>query len=302
MDSYHTPVLLKEVISYLRIQKGEKYLDATLGGGGHTLEILKLGGKVLGIDVDQEAIDYVKENIKYQRSKIKDGEDLILVKGNFKDIDKIAHLKGFDKFFGIIFDLGLSSHQIESKERGFSYQENAPLDMRMDKNLQVRARDLVNILTKGELYALFIKLGEEYHARAISNNIIRARRIKPIETTQELALVVQEAYGMKKNISNQNKAKANQKVFQALRIAVNDELNNLKEALPKALDLLEKEGRIAVISFHSLEDRITKHAFKVFEEKGLGKNLTKKPILPTSEEITKNKRSKSAKLRIFEVN
>lgn len=310
MDEYHIPVFLKEVLSFLKIQKGKKYIDATLGGGGHTFEILKRGGIVLGIDVDQEAIDYVREKVKSQtfdnawdkkKSKVKNLGELVLVKGNFKEIDKIARLKGFDKVSGIIFDLGLSSHQIESRQRGFSYQENAPLDMRMDKDLQVRAKDLINILTKGELYELFTKLGEEYNAYAISSDIVRARRVKPIETTKELALLVQEVYGMKKE-SNKNKAIANKKVFQALRIAVNDELNNLKEGLPKAFDLLEKEGRLAVISFHSLEDRITKQTFKTFVTRGLGKNLTKKPILPSIEEISLNRRSKSAKLRVFEAN
>ena len=295
MDSYHKPVLLKEIIEALRVETGKKYIDATLGGGGHAAEILKRGGLVLGIDADEEAIRHVEENIKYR-------ENLILVKENFKNINQIAREKNFDKVSGIIFDLGLSSHQVDSVQRGFSYQRNAPLDMRMDESLKVKASDLVNVLTKGELYELFTKLGEERNARAISSNIARARRIKPIETTEELSLIVQEAYGMGKNISPKDKALTNKRVYQALRIAVNDELNNLKDALPKSLELLESEGRLAVITFHSLEDRIVKDAFNCFAEKELGINITKKPITPDFNEMMANRRSKSAKLRVFEKN
>ena len=297
MSSFHKSVLLKEVLDSLNVKKGNKYIDATLGGGGHTVGVLKRGGRVLVLDLDQEAIDYVRDNIKHQISNIKFGEQLVLVKGNFKDIEEIAHLNNFDEVSGIIFDLGVSSHQLESAERGFSFQKEGPLDMRMDKDLSVKALDLVNGLTKGELYELFTKLGEERFSRSISNNIIRARGIKSITTTNELARLIEEVYprGFKKI----NPAT---KVFQALRIAVNDELNNLRQALPSAMRILEKNGRLVVISFHSLEDRIVKNIFNEFEEEKLGVNITKKPVTPTALEIEENPRARSAKLRIFEKN
>ncbi|MFH1833056.1 MAG: 16S rRNA (cytosine(1402)-N(4))-methyltransferase RsmH [Candidatus Levyibacteriota bacterium] len=290
MNNYHTPVLLKEIVDFLGVSKGKKYIDATLGGGGHTFEILKCGGTVLGIDVDQDAIDYVKSKINEEK--------LVLVKGNFKDIDKIAHSKGFNNVSGIIFDLGVSSFQLEKDSRGFSFQKEGPLDMRMDPSGasgQVKAADLINALTKGELYELFTKLGEERFARTISNDICRARRVKPIETTSELAGIIRKR-GFLKKIDPATR------VFQALRIAVNDELNNLKEALPKAIGLLEKGGLLEVISFHSLEDRIVKNCFQQFQKEGLGNVLIKKPIVPSNEEQKINRRSRSAKLRVFKRN
>jgi len=294
MNNFHTPVLLKEVIDLLQVKNGEKYIDTTLGGGGHTFEILERGGIVLGIDLDQDAIDFAQN--KFQLRK-----HLTLVQGNFKDIDKIAHLKGFDKVSGIIFDLGLSSHQLEDQTRGFSFQKDSPLDMRMDKNLEIKAENLVNILTKGELYELFSKLGEEYRARPIAEHIVRSRRVKPIRTTNDLSEIVQEVYKIRKNRTSAfEKQLVNKRVFQALRIAVNDELNNLRDALPKALSLLSKKGRLGVISFHSLEDRIVKKTFLEFEKSNMGSIITKKPIIPGFEEIKSNRRSKSAKLRFFE--
>ena len=282
MSDFHKSVLLKETIAGLRVEKNEKYIDATLGGGGHSFEILRLGGKVLGIDVDKDAIAYVKS---------KKPESLTLARGNFRDIDKIALLNNFGPpaggVAGIIFDLGVSSHQIDSVTRGFSFQNEGPLDMRMDRELGVRALDLIKILTKGELSEIFTKFGEETRAWAISNAIVRARSIKPIETTTDLAKIVLAIGGKSK------------KVFQALRIAVNDELNSILEALPKALGLLKENGRLCVISFHSLEDRIVKKKFLEFEEKGMGRIITKKPIIPTEDEIEGNKRARSAKLRIF---
>jgi len=284
MSIFHESVLLKEVIQGLKVEKNKKYIDATLGGGGHTGEILKLGGIVLGLDVDKDALAYVNKNFKFQISNFK----LTLARGNFRDIDKIALLNNFDKVAGIIFDLGVSSHQIDSVTRGFSFQNEGPLDMRMDQELGVRALDLIKILTKGELNEIFTKFGEEVHSWAISNAIVRARSIKPIETTTDLAKIVFAIAGQSK------------KVFQALRIAVNDELNSISEALPKALGLLKENGRLCIISFHSLEDRIVKKKFIEFEEKKMGKIITEKPIVPTDQEIERNKRARSAKLRIFE--
>ncbi len=279
MSNFHKPVLLKETIEGLRIENGRKYIDATLGGGGHSFEILKLGGAVLGIDVDKDALEFVK------RFK---PENLTLARGNFRDIDKIALLNNFDKVAGIIFDLGVSSHQIDDPARGFSFQNEGPLDMRMDQELGVRALDLIKILTKGELNEIFTKFGEEIRAWEISDAIVRARSVKPIETTKDLAKIVFAKSGQSK------------KIFQALRIIVNDELNAVAEALPKALKLLGESKRLCVISFHSLEDRIVKKKFLEFEEKNMGRIITDKPIIPTAEEIEKNSRSRSAKLRIFE--
>lgn len=292
MSNFHKPVLLKEVLAYLDVQRGKKYIDATLGGGGHAREILERGGKVLGVDVDEDAITYIKN----QKSRIKNFENLKLTQGNFKDIDTIAHLNSFDKVSGIIFDLGISSFQIDSPDRGFSYQKEGPLDMRMDKNLSVKAADLVNILTKGELNELFSKLGEECSARVFSERIISARRIRKIETTEDLARAVG---GKNYKASAFERARLLKKVFQALRIAVNDELNSLREALPKAMKLLDRDGRLIAISFHSLEDRIVKNTFNEYKREGLGTVLTKKPITPSREEVSENRRSKSAKMRVF---
>ena len=295
MTDFHISVLLKETIDGLRVEKNKKYIDATLGGGGHSFEILRRGGIVLGIDVDKEAVEYV-EKLKTQNSKLK-LENLTLVRGNFREIDRIAHLprtkmvrglNNFDKVAGVIFDLGVSSHQIDSPTRGFSFQSQGPLDMRMDQELGVRALDLIKVLTKRELYEIFTKFGEESRAWAVSQAIVSARSIKPIETTKDLAKIVF-------NIAGQSK-----RIFQALRIIVNDELNSIMQALPIALELLEKNGRLCVISFHSLEDRIVKRKFIEFEEKDMGKIITEKPIVPSIEESKANKRAKSARLRIFE--
>lgn len=284
MNKFHEPVLVREALAALKIAPGRRYIDATLGGGGHAVEIVKRGGIVLGIDVDQEAIDYVQERIRNQESGIR--ERLKLVRGNFKDIDEIARSHGFAKVNGILFDLGVSSHQLDTKERGFSFQREGPLDMRMDRNLSVSARDLINGLREKELYELFTKLGEERFARTISERIVRARGVKPIETTTQLVRVAL--------------VRPLARVFQALRIAVNDELNNLKEALPKAALLLASSGRLAVVSFHSLEDRIVKRSFLSFVQDGLGSVQTDKPIVPSVREVQRNPRARSAKLRAFE--
>lgn len=296
MNKYHTPVLLKESIDLLNVEKGEKYIDATLGGGGHTKEILALGGKVLGIDVDEDAIEYVKERLGKENN-------LTLVKGNFRNIDEIAHLNKFEEVSGIIFDLGVSSHQIDTPKRGFSFLKEGPLDMRMDKDSPVTAEALVNLLGKGELYDIFNNFGQERRSWFISNSIIRTRRIKPIQTTQDLTKIIEKAYGIKNGRATEfTKNLVNKKVFQALRIAVNSELENIEEALPKAIYLLKEKGRIAVISFHSLEDSIVKKTFKEFEKKNMGKVITEKPISANENEMEENPRARSAKLRVFEKN
>ncbi|HEX7041676.1 MAG TPA: 16S rRNA (cytosine(1402)-N(4))-methyltransferase RsmH [Patescibacteria group bacterium] len=290
MSNYHKSVLLQETIDGLAIKSGQKYIDATLGAGGHTREIIKRGGVVLGIDQDNEALEFVRENFKSEilQSKLK------LSYGNFSNISKIATENGFERVSGIIFDIGVSSHQLDSPERGFSFLSDSPLDMRMDKSLQVTAADLVNGLTKSELAELFLKYGEEKFANRIAQNIVLRREKGPIITTLDLANVIYRSYPVKGKIHPATR------VFQALRIAVNDELNSLSDALLKALDLLESGGRIAVISFHSLEDRIVKNMFKNFQEENRGRIITEKPIVPLENEQIENKRSRSAKLRIFE--
>ncbi|HZJ18673.1 MAG TPA: 16S rRNA (cytosine(1402)-N(4))-methyltransferase RsmH [Patescibacteria group bacterium] len=302
MSIYHKSVFLTEALELLQIKKNKKYIDATLGGGGHTFEILRKNGIVLGIDLDTEAIEHVKVKWKkiVKEEKLSE-ENLILKKGNFRKLEEIARLNEFEKVAGIIYDLGVSSNQIDRGERGFSYLKQGPLDMRMDENAQVKASDLVNVLKKGELYEIFSRFGQEHRAWVISDSIVRTRRIRAIQTTDDLIDVIREAYKIKsKDISPFLKAKIAKKVFQALRIAVNSEFENLKETLPQAVNLLDRKGRLIVISFHSIEDRIVKHKFLEFEKQGLGKIITKKPLIPTVEEMRENSRSKSAKLRVFE--
>lgn len=278
------------------MREGKKYIDATVGGGGHGVEIVRRGGWVLGIDCDSDAIAYTTRRWKRESRKWNIAEErLIVVQGNFSDIDQIAHSAGFDRVAGILFDLGVSSYQYEQPHRGFSFQLDAPLDGRMDQTLAVGAKDLVNALNEQELYELISTLGEERLARPISRSIIRARRVKPIVTTGELTRIVAGVYGGKRRRLNPAT-----KVFQALRIAVNDELNNLREGLSKAVTLLEKGGRLVMISFHSLEDRIVKEQFMKFEQSGLGVVIAKKPVTPSASEVAVNRRSRSAKLRAFE--
>lgn len=296
MNSFHKPVLLKESIELLQVKNNGRYIDATLGGGGHTKAILDRGGEVLGIDLDQDALDFVSKCLRVQILDKK----LILIKGNFKEIDKIAHLKNFDKVDGILFDLGFSSYQIDTPERGFSFLREGPLDMRMDKSSTLSAEVLINLLEKGELIELFSRLGQERRSRTISEGIVNARRIKAIKTTQSLSEIIKSVYGIKGEISDFTKNEINKRVFQALRIAVNGELENISESLPKAVNLLKEKARIAVITFHSLEDGIVKKSFKIFEKEKLGKVITDKPIMSSKRENNENSRARSAKLRIFE--
>ncbi len=291
MSNYHTSVLLQEAVDGLAVQPGKKYIDATMGAGGHTKAILDLGGLALGIDQDNDAIEYVKDNFQLSIA----GNQLKIARGNFAKIEEIAKENGFEYVAGILFDVGVSSHQLMDAQRGFSFLQEAPLDMRMDNRLGVTARDLVNGLNKGELIQLFTKYGEEPFAKRIAERIVEKRLEKPIGTTTELAYIVAGAYP-----KGNHKIHPATKVFQALRIAVNDELVSLEIALPQALELLENRGRIAVISFHSLEDRIVKHTFAEWEVEGKGKSITKKPIEVTEDEKEVNRRSRSSKLRIFE--
>lgn len=291
MNNYHIPVLLQEVLTNLTIQPGELYIDATLGGGGHTFAMIAQGARVLGIDVDEDAIVHVRENLKSHG--ITEGKELTMAKGNFAKIDEFATNSHFNPVSGILLDIGVSSHQLDTPERGFSFQDG-PLDMRMDSSLTVSAKELINGLTEKELVDVFERLGEEHAARKIARAIVERRKQAPIVTTGELAELIRRS-----SFGGQSVHPAT-RVFQALRIAVNDELFVLEQALPKALMLLRPGGRLAVISFHSLEDRIVKKTFESMASKGMGKIITHKPIQATDEEVLQNRRSRSAKLRVIE--
>lgn len=293
MEGFHESVLLKEVIEGLRVKKGEWYLDLTLGDGGYSLEILKLGGKVVGVDVDPKALERAKQRLEGL------GE-FKLIQGNFRDIKNLLSTQADTvrlKFAGAVFDLGVSSLQLDSPDRGFSFAKSGPLDMRMDPTLGVKALDLVNNLSRKELYELFKNLGEEKYSWSLAGALVLARQVKPFTTTSELSEAVVKVVGRR----GQDKVHPATRAFQALRIAINDELGALEEGLSQIKDLIQKNGHIIVISFHSLEDRIVKTNFKDWQAKELGEVMTKKPIVPSETEIQQNPRSRSAKLRIFRI-
>lgn len=291
MEGYHKSVLLREAIEALGVEKRKWYIDGTLGDGGHCLEILRLGGNVIGLDVDPEAL-------KRARKRLQDagygGQDFTLVQGNFRDLKNLIQTE--TKFAGVLFDLGVSSLQLESPERGFSFGKDGPLDMRMDPNLDIQALDFVNRLSRKELHELFYSLGEEKHSRRLVDALVRTREVKEFRTTRELAELVEKIIG-----GRNGKIHPATKVFQALRIAVNDELDALKEGLEQVKDLINKNGHIVIISFHSLEDRIVKNTFIEWEDREFGQVLTKKPVVPSDGEIRENPRSRSAKLRVFKI-
>ena len=291
MSNYHISVLLQEAVDALQIQKGKKYIDATLGAGGHSFEMLKQGALILGIDQDEEALEEVRNDSRF---KMYDSRIFRTAQGNFGNIAQIARENGFEKVSGVLFDIGVSSHQLDTNIRGFSFLTEGPLDMRMNSDLATTAADLVNGLHKGELIDLFTKYGEEPFARKVAQVIVKNRLEKPIQTTKELADLVA------RSVPKIGKTHPATRIFQALRIVVNDELNVLEQGLKQATDLLEKNGRLVVITFHSLEDRIVKRAFEKYEGNGLGKIITKKPIVPLDTEIESNKRARSAKMRVFE--
>jgi 16S rRNA (cytosine1402-N4)-methyltransferase len=301
MSDYHIPVMLNEVLENLQVKPGEWCVDCNLGGGGHTAGILERGGKVIGIDLDPEAIKEVAKNYELRVQSSENvlrafGENLILVQGNFADLKEIiGGLQGVQGIQGVFYDLGVSSHQLETPERGFSFNQDAPLDMRMDTSKQTAtAADLVNGLHEKELAELFWKLGEESWAKKIAQKVVESRKTQPITTTTLLAKVVESVK------PREGKLHPATKVFQALRIAVNDELNSLRESLPQAWEILQPGGRLVVISFHSLEDRVVKESFREFGEFEGGKIITKKPLEPTEKEVLENPRARSGKLRVVE--
>ncbi len=294
----HTPVLLAELVAGLAPQPGGRYIDATLGGGGHAAVILAASapdGRLLGIDADPAALAAAGARLAPF------GRQAQLVHGNFRDLAALAQLSGFMAVDGIVIDLGISSHQLDTPERGFSFQADAPLDMRMDPTTGETAADLVNELPEGELADLIYGYGEERGSRRIARLIAEARRKQPLTTTGELAAIVGRALG-----GRHGKVHPATRTFQALRIAVNRELESLEAVLPQAVELLRPGGRLAVIAFHSLEDRIVKQFFRA--ESGYGgkeeptrlRIVTKKPIVAGEEETQANPRARSAKLRIAE--
>jgi len=282
---FHKSVLFQEALEGLDIKPGEKYIDATLGGGGHTKGILDAGAIVLGIDQDSKAREFVVSLLgEYQNLTVKEG--------NFRDIETIAEGE-FQKVSGILFDLGVSSYQLDTQGRGFSIKRDEKLDMRMNTGQELSAYEVVNTYTQEELSDIFIRYGEEEKGLEVAKKIVEERRKGEITTTGRLVEVIEAV------VRRSGKVHPATKIFQALRIEVNDEIRALKEGLSGAISLLVPEGRIAVISFHSLEDRIIKRTFDDWEKKGLGQVVTKKPVTAGLDEVRSNSRARSAKLRIF---
>ena len=288
----HFPVLLEETVNLLS-RKGETiYVDATVGLGGHSYELLRRNPKafLIGIDKDPNALEIAESRLKEFEGRF------ALYQADYRDIDEVLKAEGVEAVDGILMDLGVSMLQLKTPERGFSFMEDAPLDMRMNPDQRLTAYDVVNRYSERELTRIIKEYGEERFAPRVARAIVQYRRKKPIETTKELAEIVERAIpkGFYKKIHPATKT------FQAIRIEVNKELDHLKEALLKIPNLLKVGGRVAVISFHSLEDRIVKHTFRHFEKEGLLKVLTKKPMTPSEEEIKRNPPSRSAKLRAAE--
>ena len=309
MEFKHKSVLLNETIDGLNIKPDGIYVDGTLGGGGHAYEVCRrLGekGSIVGIDQDAAAIEATS-------ARLKDfGEKVTIVRSNYCDMKSKLHELGIDKVDGIVLDLGVSSYQLDTAERGFSYREDAPLDMRMDTRQKMTARDIVNDYTEADLYRVIRDYGEDKFAKNIAKHIVQARAVKPVETTAELSEIIRASIPMKFQKKSGHPAK---RTFQAIRIELNRELDVLRDSLDDMIDLLNPGGRLCIITFHSLEDRIVKSAFRKNEnpctcppdfpvcvcgKKSKGSIITKKPILPSEEELEYNSRSKSAKLRIFE--
>ncbi|MBN2853535.1 MAG: 16S rRNA (cytosine(1402)-N(4))-methyltransferase RsmH [Clostridia bacterium] len=309
----HEPVLLNECIDNLKIDKDGIYIDCTAGGGGHSIEILKRlsdKGLLIAIDRDQNAVDRVNERLRDANLSGR----YIVVKDNYLNIEKIKEKYAPEGVAGILMDLGVSSHQLDTIERGFSYHEDAPLDMRMDISEVKTAYDVVNYYTKDELSRILWDYGEEKYARKIASAIEYKRKIKLLETTLELTELVKSCYPPNERFKGKHPAR---KTFQAIRIEVNEELSTLSKALESAAEILLPGGRLAVITFHSLEDRITKVLFSKLENPcecppdfpvcvchkvSMYHRVNRKPILPSGLEINDNRRSRSAKLRVLERN
>ncbi len=309
MEFQHKSVLLDECIENLNIKPDGIYVDGTLGGAGHSAEIVKrltAGGWLIGIDQDQAAIEAASEKLSAYEGRFH------IVRNNYVHMAQVLKGLGIEKADGILLDLGVSSYQLDTPERGFSYMEDAPLDMRMDQRQENTAKDIVNGYTEQELYRVIRDYGEDKFAKNIAKHIVKARQDKPVETTGELAKIVKGAIPARVRAQSGHPAK---RTFQAIRIELNQELSVLSEALGQMAGLLKPGGRLCIITFHSLEDRIVKTKFREWEHpctcppdfpvcvcgrKSQGRVVSRKPILPGEKELEENSRSKSAKLRVFE--
>ncbi len=294
----HRPVMLTEVLYFLDVGPGKRFIDATLGGGGHTEAILQSGGEVLGIEQDPKALEVAKRHLltcpdRHRTVPVPGVFKGIL--GNFSHIGEIALKEGFNKVDGILFDLGFASFQIDDSKYGLSFTRSMPLEMRLDTKLGVTAAHLINSFPETELAKLFREIGQESRAHAIARAVVRKRALAPLKTTTELANLVEGVYG-----GGEARIHPATRVFMALRIAVNSEFENLKEGLAEVPDLLKKSGKLVVVSFHSGEDRIVKTFIKEKEKMGIFRNLTTKPVQPSEGEIGENPRSRSGKLRAAE--
>jgi len=289
----HQPVLLNEAVEYLNPKPGDKIIDATFSGGGHSLAILekiKPKGKILGIELDTELFNAAK-------GKFFNIKGITLVNDNYRNLKKIAGENGFLEADGVLFDLGMSSWHLSKSERGFSFQKDEPLDMRYSEKESLTAREIINQWPPEEIEKILREFGEEKFSRPISKMILEARKKKPIISTFQLIEAVKKAVPLWYQHRKTNFAT---KTFQALRIAVNDELGNLEVGLTEMPEVLKKGGRGVVISFHSLEDRIVKNRFRELKKAGIAEIITKKPVQPTEEETAKNPRARSAKMRVIE--
>jgi 16S rRNA (cytosine1402-N4)-methyltransferase len=309
MEFKHTSVLLEETIDQLHIKPDGIYVDGTLGGGGHSFQIavgLDRGGRLIGIDQDEAAIEAATKRLEPFADRV------TLVRNNYCNVREVLKQLAIEKVDGIVLDLGVSSFQLDNAERGFSYKYDTPLDMRMDQRQSLNARDIVNDYTEMELFRVIRDYGEEQFAKNIAKHIVKARQDKPIETTGELNEIIKAAIPAKMRAAGGHPSK---RTFQAIRIECNRELEVLKSSLDDMIELLNPGGRICIITFHSLEDRIVKSAFRKNEnpctcppdfpvcvcgQVSKGRVVSRKPILPSEEELAVNKRSKSAKLRVFE--
>ena len=309
MEFSHKSVLLNETIDALQIKPDGIYVDGTLGGGGHSYEICKRlsdKGRLIGIDQDAAAIEAATERLGEFKDRV------TIIRSNYCEMKKQLNSIGVTSVDGIILDLGVSSYQLDTAERGFTYREDVPLDMRMDQRQARTAKDIVNEYSEMELYRIIRDYGEDKFAKNIAKHIVQARQERPLETTGELIQAIKAAIPMKVRAVGGHPAK---KTFQAIRIELNNELGVLRDSLDDMIDLLNDEGRLCIITFHSLEDRIVKNHFRTSEHPCIcpkefpvcvcgriskGKVVTRKPILPGEEELEENSRSKSAKLRVFE--
>lgn len=309
MEFKHKSVLLYETVDELNIKPDGIYVDGTLGGGGHSYEIagrLSEGGRLIGIDQDEDAIKAASKRLEPYMDRV------TIVRNNYCNMDKVLDELGIDKVDGIMLDLGVSSYQLDAADRGFTYNVDTALDMRMDQRQEITAKDIVNEYSEFDLYRIIRDYGEDRFAKNIAKHIVAARQEKPIETTFELNNIIKAAIPMKVRATGGHPSK---RTYQAIRIELNKELEVLENSIDMMIDRLKPEGRLCIITFHSLEDRIVKTRFRnnenpctcppsfpacVCGKVPKGRVITRKPVVPTDEEINENSRSKSSKLRVFE--